>query len=86
MDVCIIYEEIISNVTHFCVNQDSTFPSNHAPVTVEFHFPETHMNTDQLLSRTEDLGTYYHPSKQNLCKNAIPYKRINIELFTQKLE
>ena len=65
------------------VNQDSTFPSNHTPVTVEFRFAETYMNTDQLLSRSEDLGTYYYPSMQNLRKNAIPYKRINIELFTQ---
>ena len=84
VDLCITSKDLISNVTSFLVNQDTSLPSNHAPVSVQLAFPKRNLNIHQILTRSVDIGTYILPLKQ-LCRSPISYYRINQDLFTQKM-
>ena len=85
LDLCLVSEELIPCVSDFHVNQDITFPSNHAPVSVQFKFPEQHFGLQEVLTRSKDIGTY--PGKEiKLCNDPISVSRIDPVLFTEKMD
>ena len=85
LDLCVTSEELIPCVSHFNIDQDSTFPSNHAPVSVGFTFPKETMSLHQILIRSAEIGCY--PAKpEALCKRPIPFRRIDAALFMEELE
>lgn len=84
LDLCIVSEDLIPCVSHFDVNQDTTLPSNHAPVSVRVTFPEERLSPKQVLIRSSDIGTY--PTKQtHLCKRPISFERIDTARFTENM-
>ena len=50
LDICIVSKDLIPTVSHFQVNQDTMFPSNHAPVSVCFNFPERTSSLHEMVS------------------------------------
>ena len=84
LDICIASKELIPCVSYFNVNQDTAFPSNHAPVTVRFSFPGQRISLEQLFVRSVDIGTY--PIKQRqLCKPPIRFDQVDTECFKEKI-
>ena len=66
------------------MNQDTSLPSNHAPVSGQFSFLKRDLNLQQILTRSSDIGSY--PSIQKpLSKQPVNYYRINHEMFSQKM-
>ena len=82
LDICITSKDLIPTISHFHVNQDITFPSNHAPVSVCFTFPEKDMSLHELTTRSEDIGTYPTAPK-SLCKRPIRFNQIDIECLKE---
>ena len=84
LDLCIVSKKLAPALTHFHVNQDTSLPSNHAPVSVTFNSPERSIGLHELVTRSEDIGTY--PSRaKSLCKAPIRYHQINQELFKETI-
>ena len=84
LDLCIISKELISNIERFEVDQNPSLPSNHAPISVQLTFPERDLNLQQILTRSTDIGS--HPCKPKpLCKPPVTYKRLDRELFVEKM-
>ena len=84
LDLCIASEVLIPYVSEFNVNQDTSFPSNHAPVSVSFNFPGERLSLKQIQNRSADIGSYPEKSKQ-LCKPPISYHRIDPVLFVENM-
>ena len=84
LDLCIISKDLLHNVVCLNVNQNTSFPSNHAPVSTELNFPECDLNLQQILTRSTDIGSY--PTKPKpLCKPPVTYNRIDNQLFIEKM-
>ena len=56
LDLCIMSEELIPAVSKLSVNQDTSLPSNHAPVSVNINLPERSLSISDLVTRSEDIG------------------------------
>ena len=84
LDLCIVSKAMIKDVKSFNVNQDTSLPSNHAPVSLQMTFPKRDLSVHQILTRASDIGSYPLPQK-HLCKKPINYHRIDHELFTEKM-
>lgn len=84
VDLCVVSKSLIGNVTSFGVNQDTTLPSNHAPVSIQVMFPGRDLSLQQLLLRSADIGSYPAMEKP-LSRKPISYRRINNELFVEKM-
>ena len=85
LDLCVVSEDLIPCVSHFNIDQDTSFPSNHAPVSIGFTFPKETMSLQQILIRSADIGCYPEKPEQ-LCKRAIPIHRIDNVLFIENIE
>ena len=89
VDLCLIPHTLINAVNSFVVNQDLRMPSDHAPVSVSFDFDcLSFRKNSQLHERSSLLGAYHsteQPSKER-CKKPIPYRRIDKDAFTLKLQ
>ena len=85
LDLCIISKSLVHAVSSLHVNQDTSLPSNHAPVSVNFNLPERCISLAELVTRSEDIGMYPCRSKP-LCKTPIRYRQIDVELFKESIE
>ena len=85
LDLCLTSEKLISCVSHLNINQDTNFPSNHAPVSIGFLFPKEIMSLQEIVIRSADVGCYPEKPEQ-LCKRPIPIHRIDAALFMEKIE
>ena len=84
LDLCIISKEVIDNIVRFSVDQNTSLPSNHAPIAVKIFFPECDLSLHQILTRSGDIGTYPTKPKQ-LCRPSVAYNRINHGLFRKRM-
>ena len=89
LDLCLIPHTMINAVNSFVVDQDLRMPSDHAPVSVSFALECLSLrDNSELQERASLLGSYrcsQQPSKER-CKKPIPYRRIDKEAFTLKLQ
>ena len=84
LDLCITSKELIPCISNFVVNQDISFPSNHAPISVSLNFPKEKLSLQQVLIRSADIGNY--PVKQKtLCRPPISYNQIDPYLFVENM-
>ena len=87
VDVCLVSKSLVPNIIGFNIDKSANLPSDHAPVSVNLYIPEQSMDMKQLLEKSSDLGGYDIPdSKKDLCRKGTPYKNIDKEKFTTKLE
>ena len=84
LDLCITSETLIPYVSQFNVNQDVSFPSNHAPVSVNIDFPMERLPVQQILKRSADIGSYPENPRQ-LCNKPISIHRIDPVLFVENM-
>ena len=85
LDLCVVSKELIPAITQLHVNQDTSFPSNHAPVSVNLYLPERVTSISELLTRSSDIGMYPSTPKSS-CKAPIRYQQVDSELFKEKIE
>ena len=86
LDVCITSEELIPYITRFTINQDTSFPSNHAPISVDFTFPEARISIQEILKRSTEIGCYPEPkTSPQICKRPISIHRIDPEQFRENI-
>ena len=86
LDICITSRDLIHTVSQFQVNQNMTFPSNHAPVSVCFTFPERTISLHEMASRSQDIGMYPPRAPKSLCKRPIRFHQVDVEAFRQNIE
>ena len=84
LDLSVVSKSLIDHVSSFNVNQDTTIPSNHAPISTQIMFPKRDLTVQQILSRSADIGSYPTPQKP-LCKKPISYSRISNQTFVEKI-
>ena len=89
VDLCLVSLPLVEALSHFTVDQNLRYPSDHAPVSVGFDFSRC-VNTckvDELLERSKMLGSYDHLTVNNNHTNRpIPYRYIDRELFAQNID
>ena len=86
LDVCIVSDDLVATVSHFHVNSDLSFPSNHAPVSVNFEFPESALGLHELVCRSEDIGMYHVTKQTSLCKTPISFHQVDLTSFKENIE
>ena len=84
LDLCIMSRELVPTVSHMSVNQDTRLPSNHAPVSVSFCFPEKNMGLQEMVRRSGDLGMHLEAPKPNTCKRPIRFREVDLVAFIEK--
>ena len=85
LDLCIVSEELIPAVSKLSVNQDTSLPSNHAPVSVNINLPERSLSISDLVTRSADIGMYPSTSRP-LCMPPIRYHQIDANVFKETIE
>ena len=84
LDLCVTSKELVPCVSQFTINQDVTFPSNHAPISVGFTFPEQRISLQQILTRSSEIGCYPEPPTL-LCQQPISIHRIDPVCFIENI-
>ena len=89
VDLCLVSLPLVKAVSHFSVDQDLKYPSDHAPVSVTFDFSSciNSAKLDELVERSQMLGSYEHlNSRNNSLKRPLPYRFIDKNVFTHNIE
>ena len=89
VDLCLVSLPLIGAISHFSIDQDCKFPSDHAPVSVTFDFSSciNSVKTGELIERSEMLGSYKHLAPKNTSmKRPLPYRFIDQDLFSQNIQ
>ena len=89
IDLCLLSAHLISNVHSLHVSQDTSDPSDHAPVSVNFGFSSNLVHPRSILLRAEHTGGHavlmnkmYSPT---LCKKSIPSRLIDPQKLCDEL-
>ena len=89
VDLCLLSHGLLAYAKSLNVLQDTDYPSDHAPVSVEFTFTPNLIHPRTLLTRAEAMSGHavllsdtYNPS---LCRRAIPIHQISPTLFSEQL-
>ena len=89
VDLCVVSLPLVEAISHFTVDQNLKYPSDHAPVSVGFDFGHC-LNTckiGELVERSKMLGSYDHfTCNSNHTKRPIPYRFIDRDVFAQNIE
>ena len=89
VDLCLVPHALINAVNSFVVDQDLLMPSDHAPVSISFDLDcLSFRENSQLQERASMLGNYYftqQPATER-CRKPIPYRHIDKDAFTLKLQ
>ena len=84
LDLCVVSKNLIPCISYFAVNQDTSLPSNHAPISASITFPECRISLQEVVCRSDEIGKY--PSKpEQLCRTPIKTDRIDCVLFMEKM-
>lgn len=87
LDVCIVSPSLICSISDFVVNQDTSLPSDHAPIS--FALQPLSVNEESLLLRASRLGDhaalYSCGNRSDLTKKPIKYANVNKEGFLEAL-
>ena len=89
VDLCLVFSPLAEAVSHFAVDQNLKYPSDHAPVSVGIDFSccINSCRIDELVERSKMLGSYEHLLiNKNHTKRPIPYRFIDRELFIQNID
>ena len=88
VDYCIVSKSLINSVEMFTVDQRTSFPSDHAPVSVGFDFSYS-MNAGrlrELVDRAKSLGSYQQlQHTPSISKKPIPFAQIHQETFLDSI-
>ena len=90
LDLCLLSKDLLHYTKCLEVVQDTDYPSDHAPVSVEFAFTPDLIHPRNLLTRAESMSGHavllsdaYNPS---LCRKAIPSHVICPLQFSEQLD
>ena len=90
LDVCLCSSKLLNYAKSLQVSHDSSYPSDHAPVSAEFVFTPDLINPRTLLARAENMSGHavlmsdaYSPS---LYRKAVPLHTIHPVQFCQQLQ
>ena len=90
IDLCLLSPELVDCTKCFRVSQDTEYPSDHAPLSVEFVFTPDLIHPRTLLARAENMSNHAvlmsDAYNQSLCRKAIPLHVIHPLHFVEHLQ
>ena len=90
IDLCLVSPELLSCTKNLCISQDTSDPSDHAPVSVAFNFTPDLIHPRTLLARAENTCGHAvlmsNAYESSLCRKPIPMHHINSLQFCEHLE
>ena len=82
LDVCLVSPSVLHAIDSFHVHKEVHLPSNHAPISVTMDVTkiEGRIDTERLLIRAGDLGSYPYPSRKvTMCKRQIRMRDVDTQ-------
>ena len=90
LDLCMLSPSLLSCTKSLLVSQDTSDPSDHAPVSIEFNFTPDLVHPRSLLTRAENTSGHAvlmsDAYNQSLCRKPIPHHHIHPVQFTEQLQ
>ena len=87
LDKCIVSKDLSSCINSFFINQDTKFPSDHAPIEISMIFPDNIPRTLDLLESAMNMGAHSITySKVSPCKKGIPLSSVDATHFTRSVQ
>ena len=87
IDLCIASEELAPCIHDLVINQDVSFPSNHALILVSFMFLEETTSLQKILNHSADIGCYPETvSTPQMCKRPINIHQIGPVSFYENID
>ena len=90
LDLCMLSPSLLSCTKSLLVSQDTSDPSDHAPVSIEFNFTPDLVHPRSLLTRAENTSGHAvlmsDAYNQSLCRKPIPYHHIDHVQFAEQLQ
>ena len=90
VDLCLLSQELFGYVKSLNISHDTDYPSDHAPVSVEFNFTADLIHPHSLLSRAQSMCGHAvllsDAYSQSPCRRAIPLHLIHPQQFCEQMQ
>ena len=88
LDKCVVSKDLIERIESFSIDQDTRFPSDHAPISIKIGFPAKIPDTATLYETATNLDTHAiseTKSKTSKCKKVIPLSAVDAVCFGESI-